>query len=109
LKAKAGETIPKAGAETRDTDRKVRARSQRFQLDGIARGTAQEQARGESRTPERESARGLAGRRQEMKGASLESSAGRKAAGGLSGGEGRKPGAETQPEGKVGGSAARQS
>jgi len=28
LKAQAGETIPKAGQETRDTDRKVRARSQ---------------------------------------------------------------------------------
>jgi len=27
LKAQAGETIPKAGRETRDTDRKVRARS----------------------------------------------------------------------------------
>lgn len=104
---------PKGWAETRDTDRKVRARSQRFQLDGIARGTAQEQARGESRTPERESARGLAGRQQEMKARAarfeLESSAGRKAAGGLSGGEGRKPGAETQPEGKAGGRAARQS
>jgi len=56
---------------------------------------------------------GLAGRQQEMKARAarfeLESSAGRKAAGGLSGGEGRKPGAETQPEGKAGGVAARQS
>jgi hypothetical protein len=113
LKAQAGETIPKAGRETRDTDRKVRARSQRFSWMALPEGRLKTRARGESRTPERESARGLAGRRQEMRARAArfepESSAGRKAAGGLSGNEGRKPGAETQPEGKAGGSAARQS
>jgi len=60
----------------------------------------------------RESARGLAGRQAGDEGASRKVRVGcqiasRKAAGGLSGGEGRKPGAETQSEGKAGGTAAR--
>jgi len=57
--------------------------------------------------PLRESARGLAGRQAGDEGASRSLIASRKAAGGLSGGEGRKPGAETQSEGKAGGTAAR--
>jgi len=103
---------PKGWAETSDTGRKVRARSQRFQLDGIARGSAQNSGREAKAGHLREQTRGLAGRRQETKARAarfeLESSAGRKAAGGLGGGEGRKPGAETQPEGEAGGRAARQ-
>jgi len=112
LRAQAGETIPKAG-------RRQATRTARFgpgvevQLDGIARGSAQNSGREAKAEHLREQTRGLAGRRQEMKARAarfeLESSAGRKAAGGLGGGEGRKPGVETQPEGKAGGRAARQS
>jgi len=109
--AQAGETIPKAG-------RRRETRIARFgpgvevQLDGIARGSAQNSGREAKAEHLREQTRGLAGRRQETKARAarfeLESSAGRKAAGGLGGGEGRKPGAETQPEGEAGGRAARQ-